>query len=1626
MVQESPVRKQVGWLEALIVFCCLLWLGYGLARSVQSEVPKGRLGVQVTAQETGVPLPKVRVRFELEGKDPQTWTFHTDASGTFRLASMPAGNYRVYAYTRAHQLQDTKFLLKEGEQKDLILRLAPSKPFLEVIHPQPVYLPGEKVKIGLRGFIKENKMQVGIERLNLTASSGVPVGELFETLDDLRTGWWRGQDALEKRFQKLQPFFEKVQQQEVSVTGRDIEGVSLQYLPLEVREPGTYLVRFRAGALEEATVVIRTEAGLILKTSGNRELLAWLSHLKQGKALANLTVEAWADRRLAGVTTSSLLSRVSTSPQGLARLKIPSDLEGIDKVYVLAKPQGKEQPLAWLSQYLPDRPTSAQPILGHLYTDRPVYRPGNKVYFKGVLRQQTKRSYALLRNPGPITVLVRDPDDNLLSRQALKLSRFDSLASSVQLTEEAKVGRYRVTAQVNGATVEGSFDVAAYKKPTFQITLRPEKKYFTVRDLVRLDLNARYFFGMPVGEASVRYRVYRLPLYEWEEADAEAEDEDASAQSGSYGSYGETVLEGTTRTDDQGRAAITFKPSELPQQKTDSAYGDHPSNYRYAVSVSIQAAGNEYAEVESSFPVTQGNWRLTATPTPYFTQPGVPVQVKVNLQDRQTGKPPTGTIPALQWRTGTQEWSGRTMRIDWKGPSGSVAVNDQGAATWTFKPDREGDWVFEVTTQDAQGNSMTSQSSVWVSSYGEVAPAAPQAPLLQVITDKRTYQLGERAKVALRSPLPDAQVLLSLEGDTLHQARLVSLVKGHATVEVPIKECYIPSAYLSVALVHDKRLIQETIPLRIGTQAKKLQVTLQTDKPRYEPREKAEITVQTRSADGQPVSTELSLAVVDEALFAIREDSPGSLFNTFYARRPNQVQTTYSFPWIALQGDKGSGAEVRRDFPDTALWLPQLMTDAKGFAKVSLPLPDNLTQWRITALGQTADLQLGYGVQRFVSRKEFAVRLAMPSVLTEGDEVTVSAVVSNDGAQQREAQVTLITGEDSEKPTSITIAPGKSETVQWTYRAKRLGSFPFQVRAISQDGRRDAEERRVTIQPFATQNVVAHDLMLPAGRTDYAFTPPPGLVREASRLTVHLAPSIFSQLLGTLDYLVDYPYGCTEQTLSRFLPGLAMQEILQEKGIALPDLTRRTPEVVQKGLARLYRFQHDDGGWGWWEDDENDLWMTAYVVYGLTKAQQSGLVVNAEAYQRGRESLARQVREQELQGFAKSPDRYIRDTYAFALYSLALSGSPMPNSLPKLRSLAKDLTPYGKAMLTLAFDRWQQPEAAQALVSQLLDLKQQSRAGIYWEPTLPTSLRKVKEDRWFGHHWLNANETTAWVLLAMMRTESLPPEELQAGVRWLLAQRQNQGWESTKDTAVVLDALLAYSRRYEKPVLEPTTVQVLLNGKSIGKATFNERSIWYPEATLKLPTAPLISGENKITFETAAGKASLYGNVSFQQSERLSEAEPKAVSTQGPLKLERTYALLRSSTGADGLPTFEEVPLKAGDKVTTGSLVRVRVNVLGWKKDTELSHLILEDPLPGGFRPTDSSLPGEDYNPYTTEIRDDRIIGYYRTVWEDNLNFDYLLRAEVPGTFRALPSRLWSMYGDWRLLGPQMKLQVVP
>jgi hypothetical protein len=395
-----------------------------------------------------------------------------------------------------------------------------------------------------------------------------------------------------------------------------------------------------------------------------------------------------------------------------------------------------------------------------------------------------------------------------------------------------------------------------------------------------------------------------------------------------------------------------------------------------------------------------------------------------------------------------------------------------------------------------------------------------------------------------------------------------------------------------------------------------------------------------------------------------------------------QLANVKPHKWLAdIKPEKLVEPKVRKAFPDTAFWVADINTGANGKATVKFSFPDSLTTWRTTTRGITTDSKVGSAVAKVIVRKNVMVRLAVPRFFRQGDQITISAIVHNYLPNEKTARVSMdLKGLDViEGVTRDINVPSKGEVkVDWRVKAENVTQSTVLAKALT-DQESDAMELTLPVIPYGVKMAIPRSGSINEtnGNTTQEVAFPDHSEPSGHSLQVDLSPSATGAIFGALDYLTSYPYGCTEQTMSSFLPDVIVSDAIKQLGIKSTINDAELKKKIDAGLKRLYEYQHEDGGWGWWQTDESHVFMSAYVLAGLSQAKSIGYDVDQD----------RLTKAQAWVRHAFDGDkRIIADLRAYVAYSMALSGVTDKEILDSVWDQRSDLTPYGAAMLGLAMN----------------------------------------------------------------------------------------------------------------------------------------------------------------------------------------------------------------------------------------------------------------------------------------------------------------------------------------------------
>jgi len=674
---------------------------------------------------------------------------------------------------------------------------------------------------------------------------------------------------------------------------------------------------------------------------------------------------------------------------------------------------------------------------------------------------------------------------------------------------------------------------------------------------------------------------------------------------------------------------------------------------------------------------------------------------------------------------------------------------------------------------------------------------------------------------------------------------------------------------------------------------------------------------------------------------------------------------------------------VRKIFKDTAFWQPALVTGADGKATASFELPDNLTTWRATARAVTADTRVGVAVSRVVERKDVIIRVALPRFLTAGDTVTLSGIVHNYLKADKVTKITVdVAGARLLDPASqtVTIPSQGQHRVNWRVSAPATGDLKVLARALT-DAESDALETSIPIVPRGLKQTRADSFAVSEEEADktLTFTLPANADPNARTLRVEASPTIAGTLFGALDYLTSYPYGCTEQTMSSFLPNVIVTQALRNVRTATVRDANDVGRKVRRGLKRLYAFQHGDGGWGWWKDDPTSAWMTAYVVDGLVQAERAGYEVDAARLESGRAALRRLLGEK-----ADGQGELSPDVRAYMAYALAESGDAEMRHLDALFGQRAKLGAYGRALVALGLKGRGDERRALVVAGELERAAKGTGAEAFWE---------------------NA-EATSLVVKALARV--LPASEvLPRAARWLVRSRRfGHHWLSTRETAFAIYGLIDYLGVSSE--LDPDyTLEVYVGGQQVLQRQVTAADASSTQTFTLQRRGGEVGQANEVRF-VKRGRGMLYLSTTLTH---YTADEQTAEQGVPQLKLRREYLRLKVAEKSDGTLGWQVEPLSG--EVRSGDFIVSRLRLEGEKAE----FLMVEDPIPAGCEQV-QSVSGIDLDHtekdwtdwYSArEFRDNRAV-LFLNYFDGSAQFQYAMRVQVPGQFRVAPARVERMY----------------
>jgi uncharacterized protein YfaS (alpha-2-macroglobulin family) len=835
--------------------------------------------------------------------------------------------------------------------------------------------------------------------------------------------------------------------------------------PLFVQIDGSAAEGLTQQGVITQSLVQFTDLGLMQKSNG-QETLVFATSLTTGQPVPGV--------RLTMVDGDhKLLGYADTDATGTAVMK------GDDPALVLAEKGGDCTVIetsndsingvipysiatAWRDVWLPKRHT-------FVFSDRPLYRPGDTLHLKAHTR--LRRGDALMLDSAPTTaqLRIRDPRYRTILEKQVTFTANGSLADEVRLPE-SPLGWYSLSisfpsakkAEDGEAEEEEDSDASGYldfrvddyKPNSFEVKLDGAGVQI-LADRMKLPLSASYLMGKPLSRAKVSWSAFSMREFTPPAAYAGhhfgdaprwahyAKDRDADGyyDDSEDDDDGEWWVSGDLTIDDDGTAVL-----ELPMPPPDRASLPQKVN----VSAEVTDINQQTISASTAIEVPGAAFLLGIRGPQFFGRAGQDTALEIVAVD-SAGKAATGPV-RVNLKVERQEYhtlkiatagGGSTMKeqvilreelkqsLDLKaasaGSAPSVLVN--------FKPARGGNYFVTAEAVDAEGKKVLSRMPLYVIGGNEFPWAMEDGARILLQPEKTKLKPGEEAVIVVKT-LIEGTALVTVERNQIHQRFLRKISPQEPVIRVPIHEAEAPNVYVSVMQVRGSQASpkQSKMPeyklgyceLTVDSKAKELQVTVNPSKPEVRPGENFAIAATVTNREGKPVSgSEVTLYAVDEGVLSLMGHETPNPSTFFHAPQELAIHNYTSFDSLLPEeaaarerGNKGfvigGGGEennapvkLRKNFIATPLWLASAVTDAAGQITADLTAPDNLTRYRLMAVAVAGTDLFGNGESAFKINKPLMVEPAVPRFARLGDETLLKAVIHNTTAASGEVEVTL-------------------------------------------------------------------------------------------------------------------------------------------------------------------------------------------------------------------------------------------------------------------------------------------------------------------------------------------------------------------------------------------------------------------------------------------------------------------------------------------------------------------------------------------------------------------------------------------------------------------------------------------
>jgi len=1439
-------------------------------------------------------------------------------------------------------------------------------------------------------------------------------------------------------------------------------------------QPGATIPRSRPfGTIDlhpTATVVQVTNLGITVKDSPQNTLV-FVTRLDNGAPVAAADVSivqldnrvAWRGRTNAdGVALAPALAlRNPKDSWEFRQLKflVTAAKDG-DVAYVGSDWNEGIEPYAFGTPY--DLHESQPLLRGTVFSDRGVYKLGEEVHVKAILRRDTPTGIQLIPAGTSLYVMLKDGRDKVVDRRTVALTAWSSAEWVTKLPGDSALGNYQLLVSLEKdafeppvarpeepegpdyqaqyrKVVRGGFLVAAYRRPEFRVDANLAGDSSLAGAPLKGVVTARYLFGAPMQKRPVAWTYSRVPMYVA-----------PAAVLNKYPASRFTFI-GCCDFQNEGNGQLQAKSAVLDARGQLQLDLDTPASdgrpYQYTFEGDVEDVSRQHIAGRASTVVHPAPWYIG------LQRPSLFVSQKDGLTTNVVAVSPEGmpasgvrvelSLVEIQYHSvrraeGNGFYTWDTTRNETE--VGHFTVTSAVEPVPLSIPLKNGgSYVLRATATQGAYKAIT-QLPFYALGDGYTAWERYDHNRIDLVPEQETYKPGDTARLMIKSPWEQATALLTVEREGIRSHSTFSLTSTQQTVTVPISAADIPDVFVSVLLIKGRTMADVSLSgendtsdpgkpafrlgyakLNVEDASKRLAVAVKADREEFRPAGSAKVDVQVKDVQGTGAASEVTLWAVDYGVLSLTGFRTPDVLKSVYIEKALQVINTDNRQRIISrrvltpkgESDGGGGGEdggpgtLRKDFRVLAFWLGSVTTDSRGHASADIKLPESLTTYRIMAVAADKASRFGSADSEIRINKPVVLKAAFPRFMARGDKAYFGSVVTSQLKQPGDAIVTMRSLDPSvlqvmgETRRVVQVGAGGSEEVRFDVVATGVGRARIQT-TVRIGGEGDAFEDSIPVEVMVSpESVAAYGEASPDSKVPFEL--PKDVVPGVGGLRVEVSSTALVGLNEGARYVVEYPYGCAEQRASRaFVMAVAsdLGDAFKLQGIDAKDLRART----QTELKSLEAYQCSSGGFAYWPGSCFTVspYLTSYVLDVYQTAAGLNYQVDSGVMNRAYDYLQRELAEQPPINEGWWPAYTAWES--FAVKVLVKGGRNQDSNITRLFGYLDRMPVFAQSYLLDALTAKGETGARPA------ELRRRIENAIL--PEAGTSHVEELADPYLLYFWNSNVRSTALVLSTKVQVSASPADVI-GMARWLVGVRKNGRWGNTQENAIAMKALVDYYKKYES-VTPDFTATVALGAKELVRETFKGRSTTSVVKEVPMAQLPQMAANAIAVHREGAGTAFYNARLTYAPD------APTLTSRDNGFRVQRRYAVIRD--GRDATPA---------ESFAAGDLIRV---TLSFDLPKERRYVAATDPVPAGLEPVESWFATtaadlvrdndqQDGSSQQTwdqvwrrgtfdhvERHDDRVELFATRLAEGHHEFSYVVRATTAGTFVVAPTRVEEMY----------------